>query len=90
MRVAVVHGIVTLLAQADKIATVQRQLRVMLYWKNVVNVLCLPDASVSLALLALVAVPPKDSVPCTFPLGCVVYLFHSGINKRRQPVKAAS
>lgn len=72
MRVTVVHRVVALLAQADKIAAVQCQLRVVLYWKNVVNVFCLPDASVSLALLALVAVPPQDSVPCAFPLGCVV------------------
>lgn len=76
MRVAVVHSVVALLAQTDKIAAVQRQLRVVLYWENVVNVFCLPEPSVSFALLAVVAVPPQDSVPCAFPLGCAVYLFH--------------
>ena len=67
MCVSVVHGVVAVLAERYHVLWFPCKLRIMLNRKDVVNVITLTQLPVSLALLAHVAVPPKDGLPDTFP-----------------------
>lgn len=73
MRIAIVHGVVACIAQADQIPVAPREFRVLLHGIAVVCSRRRAVLSVSLALLAQVAITPENGVALDPPaLGLVV------------------
>lgn len=67
MAIAVVHLIVAGLTERDQVPRFKAILWVMLNRKDMMDVFAGPHLSIAPALLALIAVPPEDALPCIFP-----------------------
>jgi hypothetical protein len=87
MRVPVMHGIVTLLTEADTVPWRVSHLRVMFNRIDVVNMLSFPKPPIPPALLTLVLVPAEYRLSKSFPSFRIVY--HMALQKGDGSVSAS-
>lgn len=87
MRIPVMHGIVTLLAEADAVPWRVCHLRVMFNRIDVVNMLSFPEPPIPSALLTLVLIPAEYRLSKSFPSFSIVY--HMALQKGDGSVSAS-
>ena len=67
MRVSIVHTVVALLAETDQVPRFEREFRIDLQREDMVDMLRFSQASIPLALLALIFVAAQDGFPDALP-----------------------